>query len=435
MHNVKNNAASTLGAQLLINSTSMVVAADVFPVVPFYLTLADSEGLSLEVVEVTDKTGTTLTVIRGVEGADQTHPVGRPVELRMMAQHLVELQDAAAVVRPRGDWVSDTINLREANASGKKVQLAAGTFYLEGDGNEIIRKTNTASWDGAGLGSTFLMIRANVPNTRDVFRLTPKELEPMGYKNRGFQLSNFAIIPESGKPGRYAIHLDVDDVYEEIEGEMEIVEANWFTSQFHFHHLHLDYCGGRSIRLSNTLPKMDGYFCGKVTDCLIWSGIQCIGGGDSLQFLGNTLAGENWGLECLLRDLANVVAIRDNNITARGGALRLYGDRFKITDNNIELYENGGTAPAVTPAAIVQLIGGKQSELSGNTIMNIVGNSSAACQLDNCDRAKLTHNRFHGGAVGNDLVVASSCTNTFLYPDNHYYNARKVDSGTNTTYV
>jgi hypothetical protein len=431
MHTVKNSCTVAVTQD---NGTTIVVSVDNGPVVPFYLT----ESTGLETVEVTAKTGTTYTITRAIYGT-QTNLVGKTLQLRIMAEHVIELQDAAAVVKPVGDWVIDTKNLRDANDSGKKVQLAAGTFFIEGDGDEIIRKTNTARWDGAGLGATFLKVRSTVPDTRDIFHLLPKQLDAIGYLNRGFELCNFAIIPESGRPGRYAVHLDVDDVYDEYE---EITEAMWFTSHFHFHHLHLDYCGGRSIRMSNTLPKMDGYFCGKVTDSLIWSGIQCVGGGDSLQFIGNTIAGENIGIECSLRAGANVIAIKDNNITARGGAMKLHGLRYKIVDNNVEVFENGGTAPVVEPDALIWITGSdeadgkdKLSRIEGNTIYNLLGTTSAACKIENSNATKITNNRFHGGAVGSDLIITNTCTGVIIHPDNEYTNTRKVDNGVGTVYV
>lgn len=428
MHSVKNNAASTLSAQLLISATSMSVVADVFPVAPFYLTLPDTSGLSAEVIEVIEKVGTVFTIVRGIEGTNQTHAVGTAVELRMMAQHIIELQDAAAVVAPQGDWVVDTKNLRDANASGKKVILKAGTFFLEGDGTEIIKKTTAEVWEGAGLGATFLKIRSTVPNTRDIFRLVPSQLDALGYGNRGFQLCNFSIIPEnqSGRFGRHGVNMDQTDA------------GAWFTSQMHLHHLHIDYLGGNSIHANNG-GKLDGYFCSKISDCLLWSGIKLVGAGDSIKISDSTIAGENIGIDMAVRSLANVAEISGCNITARGGAIKADADRLRILDCNIELYNNGGTVPAVAPVALVHILGTMPNEnhrIEGCTIMNLIGGSIAACKIEKAYQCKITNNRFHGGTgTGSDLILTSACSGAIIYPDNRFYNNRKVDTGTGTVYV
>jgi hypothetical protein len=89
MHNVKNNATSTITTD---NGSSIIVAADNFPAVPFYLSISAVVGsTTLELVEVTNKAGTTFTVTRAVEGV-QTNQTGRVVELRWEAQHYDEIK-------------------------------------------------------------------------------------------------------------------------------------------------------------------------------------------------------------------------------------------------------------------------------------------------------------------------------------------------------
>jgi hypothetical protein len=89
MHNVKNNAASTI---LTDNGSTIVVDADNFPAVPFYLTVSPVfGGASVELMEVTLKAGTTFTVTRAVEGS-QVDQTGRKVELRWEAQHYDEIK-------------------------------------------------------------------------------------------------------------------------------------------------------------------------------------------------------------------------------------------------------------------------------------------------------------------------------------------------------
>jgi hypothetical protein len=89
MHNVQNNSTSTITTD---NGSTIIVAADNFPAVPFYLSVcAISGSTTLELIEVTNKAGTTFTVTRAVEGV-QTNQAGRTIELRWEAQHYNEIK-------------------------------------------------------------------------------------------------------------------------------------------------------------------------------------------------------------------------------------------------------------------------------------------------------------------------------------------------------
>lgn len=88
LHNVKNNAFTTLANACGASDTSIVVVSDVFPTAPFYVSIDN------EILEVTAKSGTTFTVTRGVDGSVATgHNAGANVELRMVAGIISELQD------------------------------------------------------------------------------------------------------------------------------------------------------------------------------------------------------------------------------------------------------------------------------------------------------------------------------------------------------
>ena len=91
-HNVSNNSGSTLSAGIGTTDLTMSVVADVFPAVPFYLTLGATPA-TYEIVEVTLKTGLTFTIGRGKDGTTaKAYVIGDPVNLFEVAGLFTELQ-------------------------------------------------------------------------------------------------------------------------------------------------------------------------------------------------------------------------------------------------------------------------------------------------------------------------------------------------------
>ena len=89
MHNVKNNAQSTIADTAGISdiATSMIVAEDNFPAAPFWLTIED------EIIEVTAKSGNTFTIARGRQGTiAAAHANETAVKLMVTAEQITELQ-------------------------------------------------------------------------------------------------------------------------------------------------------------------------------------------------------------------------------------------------------------------------------------------------------------------------------------------------------
>ena len=91
-HNVLNNASTTLGSAVAIGDLTITVVADVFPAVPFYLTLGANQ-VAYEIVEVTLKTDLVFTVTRAQDGTTaKSFLVGDMVQLFMVAGLVTELQ-------------------------------------------------------------------------------------------------------------------------------------------------------------------------------------------------------------------------------------------------------------------------------------------------------------------------------------------------------
>ena len=138
-----NNAYSTLSAAINTTATSIsVVSASSFPTLSggdhMYLTIVSEHAL--EVVKVTNVSGTTLTVVRGQDGTSGTAAAnGDRIELRITT---IMLQDAFAesnndvfktiAVSGQSDIVADasTDTLTIVGSGGTTVTTDAGTDTL-----------------------------------------------------------------------------------------------------------------------------------------------------------------------------------------------------------------------------------------------------------------------------------------------------------------
>ena len=89
-HKVSNYKRTELTNDLNIGNTTMTVNSDVFPDVPFWLTVN-----GVEVVEVTSKTGTTFNITRAQDDTiEAMAPAGSEVALRIIVANFHEISDA-----------------------------------------------------------------------------------------------------------------------------------------------------------------------------------------------------------------------------------------------------------------------------------------------------------------------------------------------------
>lgn len=95
--------------------------------------------------------------------------------------------------------------------------------------------------------------------------------------------------------------------------------------------------GGYALELHNP-TNTDGFFCSSIRDNFLSGGIRMPRLGDSVNIERNTITGPGDGINIDAVQGANMVVIRDNNITAQGYSMyfgsNLYGT--KIENNNIE---------------------------------------------------------------------------------------------------
>ena len=140
-HNANNNANTQLATSVLVGDTTIEVVEDVFPATPFFLTLVGGNfggTRKLEIVEVTSKVGTTLTVVRAQQGTiEQEFLVGGSDEalaqLRVTSGQIEELQIAITTI--------------ETNYYDKTVDTADN--ITDGVTNAIITLTQESNFETA----------------------------------------------------------------------------------------------------------------------------------------------------------------------------------------------------------------------------------------------------------------------------------------------
>lgn len=124
---IANNAKSTLAAGIGALDTSLTVASGTETLFPspsggdyFYVTLEDSTGTVREIVKVTNRSGTTFTIVRAQDGTlANIFAVGSVVELRINKASLTDSVGAAAV--------SATAAAASATAAAGSATTAAGS--------------------------------------------------------------------------------------------------------------------------------------------------------------------------------------------------------------------------------------------------------------------------------------------------------------------
>ena len=160
-HNVLNNAGSTLTVAISTIDLAISVAADVFPAVPFYLTLGANPSV-YEIVEVTAKTGLVFTIGRAKDGTTaKAYVTGDLAQLFMTAGIVNELQgevtahEADYVRQPA--YINPTAGTSTAYTGSTTPTLSA---YSEGVGVTIVPHVDsgvspTFNWDGKGAIALF----------------------------------------------------------------------------------------------------------------------------------------------------------------------------------------------------------------------------------------------------------------------------------------
>jgi hypothetical protein len=134
--NVRNNAFSTLAAAITSTATSFSVAAGEgarFPASNFLITIGD------EIILCTSRTTDTFTVVRAQGGTTAAaHSAGARVELRIMEQHIIELQQAVGWDLIRTGTFTADVNITGLDGNADKLwKLIVRTRHTASNGLRI----------------------------------------------------------------------------------------------------------------------------------------------------------------------------------------------------------------------------------------------------------------------------------------------------------
>lgn len=135
---VEDDAVTSMAAVAQAADTTITVTdASVFGAaeIPFTITVANELETIKEIMLVTDVAGNVLTVQRGYKYAPQVHQVGFSVSLRVIAQHIDDLNDNSVMQIQQSCHVEHTKNgngqviLTEVWEDDSKTVLIADTAY------------------------------------------------------------------------------------------------------------------------------------------------------------------------------------------------------------------------------------------------------------------------------------------------------------------
>lgn len=171
----------------------------------------------------------------------------------------------------------------------------------------------------------------------------------------------------------------------------------------------------------------------------IKGGVKLDVSGDSISLAKNIISGENIGVNASLVAGASLLEIQANNITNKGGAIRLKsGSRFRILGNNIENYDAG--AAAQNNAAIVNVSGENGTMFGGVIQQNLVSafgasNATTLLRVRNSSGTLIQDNVFlNGGSATVGIDIGADCQNIRIGANtfNGAVSTRVIDAGIGT---
>lgn len=162
-----NNFSTTLNGSITNVATSVVItSATGLPTLSGseYYNLTITDGSSIEIVKVTARTTTTLTVVRGQEGTSGTaFASGSTIRLDATAASLVDWTDATANISTTGTIQggnlklnTNTLSSQDTNGNLNLVPNGSGFLVVGGGAAETTMKFMEAS----GNGTNFVAIKA-----------------------------------------------------------------------------------------------------------------------------------------------------------------------------------------------------------------------------------------------------------------------------------
>jgi len=344
-------------------------------------------------------TGETLTIL-----GPQIAPSQQIFSNALASQGAVSFagNTSALIVRP--EWWQDNtspgvtdmtaaINAAIQAANPGSTVALNNSYRLSGAGPDLVRLNKNVNLIGSGANGTFLNIAATVGPSTDVIHISiPGEA-------RFLTINGISIVPISGNPGRYGIHLDISQPAQRL--------ANLVISD-----CHIEQLGREAIHLSNPIPNMDGFFVSQIEQNFLVGGISMQNAGDTITIRDNTITGAGIGIDWSAVAGANKSIFAGNNITSSGGAIRIQsGTQISITDNNIEqVFNYTGSSNTM-----VDLAGNSNSHIINtgikNNTFNALGKVTNLIRVDYAENTVIEDNNLQKG-MGASLNITSNALST-----------------------
>lgn len=290
------------------------------------------------------------------------------------------------------------------NAAASTVYLSSGYYLITAP--IVIRVP--VDLIGAGWNSV-LYVSPSMSAASDVITVSTTAGEI-----KGFTLSDFAIIPQSGTPARHGIHLD---------GAHSVIL--WGL----IHHLSIHQLGASAIFADGDGAKQGTPVLTRIEDSSLDGGVVCTACGDSVTISGDQLTGAGSN-DFSFQPGATGFVFEDNNVTLKGGTrFGNYVVSPKILNNEFETPvgftgSNGAVLDIDAPAPYVASGG----IVSGNTFAVVNSITADALRLNDVVGMTVRGNTFERGAAGSRDIVEEPRSQRNNILDNYWANGGPFDS-------
>ena len=307
---------------------------------------------------------------------------------------------------PLGWVIVDGITYPRTNA-GIQAAIDAcpigGTVYLPEGAYDIagtitIAKPITIQGAGAGtgfvgLGGTVLGVSRSLSAAADIFLVQPAAAS----KGHGdwIRFADFAIVANSGKPGRHGINLS---------GAKNVIV------NFTMERVQINQLNGNAVNASGSGSAQGTPVLATINNCVLWGGVVMTNAGDTVRITNSQITGTG-RLSFAFQPGASTLIVQGNNITISEGihlgpntvSAHIIGNEIEadgITGSNGAMIDVDVATGAVIAFNSIQIVGG--STLHGIRVNDAVG-------------THIFGNTFErGGSPAVDIQITSKAVSTLV---------------------
>lgn len=281
---------------------------------------------------------------------------------------------------------------------GGTVYLPAGEYSITTGNIAITQPINIV---GAGNG-TLLSVASALGATVDIFVVNPTS-------NGSFiRFVDFQILPVSGAPGRYGIHLN---------------GASSVINNFSMERVVINQLGSSAVFAEGSGEGQGTPVVSNIEYCYLVGGIVCTNCGDTFRILNNTIPGtgnNNFSFQAG----ASTFIFQGNNVTVSGGTRlgsgclypQIVENEFEteagFTGSNSALLDIDGTSPS-------SVLGAKIIRNSFQVLQNTAG--LIGVRLNFTTQCSVLENTFERGSGAGATDITATSNAFYNYVGNNYW--------------